>query len=120
MSYDTPAQWESNAIAEIMDQKMSDYKKIATVSGKKKSYEDKKVKNNHYYAYVVNAYKKVKGKYKLAYTSYNSESYEYCCRRLGIPELLNGGDGENFSNSKSCVLFFIASKQASQQNINHL
>lgn len=28
MSYDTPAQWESNAIAEIMDQKMSDYKKI--------------------------------------------------------------------------------------------
>ena len=86
--------------------KMSDYKKIATVSGKKKSYEDKKVKNNHYYAYVVNAYKKVKGKYKLAYTSYNSESYEYCCRRLGIPELLNGGDGENFSNSKSCVYLY--------------
>ena len=86
--------------------KMSDYKKIAKVSGTKKSYKDKKVKNNHYYAYVVNAYKKVKGKYKLAYTSYDSDYYEYCCRGLGIPELLNGGDGENYTNSKSCVYLY--------------
>ena len=86
--------------------KMSDYKKIAKVSGTKKSYKDKKVKNNHYYAYVVNAYKRVNGKYKLAYTSYDRDCYEYCCRGLGIPELLNGGDGENFSNSKSCVYLY--------------
>ncbi|MBP3239251.1 MAG: virulence-associated protein E [Oribacterium sp.] len=30
MSYENPAQWESNAIADIMDQKMKDYKKIST------------------------------------------------------------------------------------------
>jgi predicted P-loop ATPase len=30
MSYENPAQWESNAIADIMDQKMTDYKKIST------------------------------------------------------------------------------------------
>lgn len=30
MSYDMPAQWESNAISDIMDQKMKDYKKITT------------------------------------------------------------------------------------------
>ena len=86
--------------------KINDYKKIAKVSGKKKSYKDKKIKNNHYYAYVVNAYKKVKGKYKLAYTSYDSDYYEYCCRGLGIPELLNGGDGENYTNNKSCVYLY--------------
>ena len=86
--------------------KMSDYKKIAKVSGTKKSYKDKKVKNNHYYAYVVNAYKRVNGKYKLAYTSYDRDSYEYCCRGLGIPELLNGGDGENYTNSKTCIYLY--------------
>ncbi len=86
--------------------KMSDYKKIAKVSSTKKSYKDKKVKNNHYYAYVVNGYKKVNGKYKLAYTSYDRDSYEYCCRGLGIPELLNGGDGENYTNSKNCIYLY--------------
>ena len=54
----------------------------------------------------MNAYKKVKGKYKLAYTSYDSDYYEYCCRGLGIPELLNGGDGENYTNNKSCVYLY--------------
>lgn len=104
--------YRTDVTKDVLDQdydrkyKMSDYKKIAKVSGKKKSYKDKKAKNNHYYAYVVEAYKKVKGKYKLAYTSYDSDCYEYCCRGLGIPELLNGGDGENYTNSKSCVYLY--------------
>ena len=85
---------------------MSKYKKIGKVSGRKKSFTDKKAKKNHYYAYVVEAYKKVKGKYKLAYTSYNKDSYDYTCRGLGVPELLNGGDGENYTNSISCIYLY--------------
>ena len=104
--------YRTDVTKDVLDQdydrmyKMSDYEKIAKVSGKKRSYKDKKVKNDHYYAYVVKAYKKVKSKYKLAYTSYNSDCYEYCCRGLGIPELINGGDGDNYSNSKSCVYLY--------------
>lgn len=86
--------------------KMSKYKKIGTVSGRKKSFTDKKAKKNHYYAYVVKAYKKVKGKYKLAYTSYKKDYYDYSCRGLGIPELLNGGTGEDYSNSISRIYLY--------------
>ncbi len=85
---------------------MSQYKKIGKVSGKTGSFTDRQVKKDHFYAYVVKAYKKVRGKYKLAYTSYNKDYYDYACRGLGIPELLNGGDGENYSNSTGCIYLY--------------
>lgn len=48
------------------------YRLIATVSGKKKSYTDKKVKANKEYYYKIKAYKKKNGKMKCVYES-NSE-----------------------------------------------
>lgn len=97
---------------DVMDQekdysfKMSQYKKIGEVSGKKRYYKDKRAKENHYYAYVVKAYKRGSGKYKLAYTSYNRDCYDYCCRGLGVPELLNEGSGEDYTNSVNCIYLY--------------
>lgn len=104
--------YRADVTKDVLDQendytyKMSQYKRIGKVSGKKRSYADKKAKRDHYYAYVVKAYKKVRGKYKLAYTSYNKDYYDYSCRGLGVPDLLNGGDGENYSNSLKCIYLY--------------
>ncbi len=50
------------------------YKKIATISGSKSSYVDKKAKKNTYYQYTVKAYKKSGKSYKL---TYDGEAFLY-------------------------------------------
>lgn len=104
--------YRTDVTKDVLDQEknytysMSQYKKIGTVSGKKKTFIDRKAKKDHYYAYVVKAYKKVKGKNKLAYTSYKREDYDYSCRGLAVPDLLNGGDGENYTNSTKSIYLY--------------
>lgn len=74
------------------------YKKIATTKNKK-SYNDKKVKRNKWYAYYINGYKKRKGKDKLIYSTYENklDPYEYV--GLDKPELYNAGCGESNENT---------------------
>ena len=95
----------------ITDYKMSEYEKIGKVkvrAGKKKyTYKDKKVEKNQYYAYVLKAYKKKKGRKYLAYTSYQEGVMEYDCCGLQEPELLNGGYGENYMNGKNRTYLYV-------------
>lgn len=84
--------------------KWKGFKKIAKTSGSNKSYTDRKVKKHHYYVYAVKAYKKVKGKNKLAYTTYikdEYDSYSAACPGLGRPDLFNDGSGEFNYNTNS-------------------
>lgn len=53
----------------------SKYRLIATVSGKKTSYTDKKVKANKEYYYKIKAYKKKKGRMKCIYESNSEQVY---------------------------------------------
>ncbi len=57
------------------------YKKIATLSGKYKKFKNTKVKKKRYYAYYVEGYTKVNGKYELEYTSYQEN---YLCAYVGL------------------------------------
>ena len=75
-------------------QPFSRYKKIAKVSGKKKSYTDKKVKTGKTYAYVIQGYKKKGKKAKLVCTTYYEDEMTYESVGLVAPELINGGYGE--------------------------
>lgn len=73
-------------------------KKIAKVSGKKTGYKDKKAKKDHFYVYIVKAYKKN----KLAYTTKRMIQ----CPGLAAPELMDyGNSGEPLhTNSKLYLL----------------
>ncbi|SDB20450.1 hypothetical protein [Eubacterium oxidoreducens] len=86
---------------------LSKYEKIAEVSSGKSSYVDKSVNPNHYYAYVVKAYQKVKEKNRLVYMSdvYEDQYMAQCCG-LSAPDLLNGGYGEFSTNSKDGLYLY--------------
>lgn len=86
---------------------LSKYKKIATLKGSKITYKDKKVKRHHYYAYIIRGYKRVKGKYVKAYDSYLDGVTDFSCPGLAKPELLNGGNGEFYSNSGSKIYLYV-------------
>ncbi len=92
--------------------KLSQYKKLKRINAAKKkkyAFTDKKVKKNHYYAYVIKAYKIKGGKKTLAYTNYEGVIDEYRCPGLDRPEILNDGDGENHSNTLRKVYLYISS-----------
>ena len=86
---------------------LSDYKKIAKVSGKKKSYTDKKVKSGKTYAYVVQGYKKKGKKAKLVCTTYSSDDMTYETAGLAKPDLINGGYGEFHSNDLHNLYIYV-------------
>ncbi len=86
---------------------ISGYEKIAEVSDGKGSYIDTSVEPDHYYAYVVRAYQKVKEENRLVYIS-NEYDDQYMCQCCGLsaPDLLNGGNGEFSTNSKDCLYLY--------------
>lgn len=86
--------------------RMSKYKKIANVKRTKNTYRDRKVKSGHMYAYVVKGYRWSGGKKKLAYTSYIKDSCQLDCPGLAVPDLMNIGYGEFYTNSKNCLFLF--------------
>ena len=79
------------------------YDKIGSVSGLHTSFDDKTVKNGHYYAYVIKGY----GKDKLLCDSFNENITQYECAGLAKPELLNGGYGEDDENSPQCIYLYV-------------
>lgn len=85
----------------------STFKKIAKVSGKTKVYRDKSVKTGHTYAYVLIGYKKESGKLKKVCSSWNDGVLRYDTAGLCKPDLLNGGRGEFYSNSKAKIYLFV-------------
>ncbi len=86
---------------------LSSYEKIAEVPCGKGSYIDKSVKTDHYYAYVVKAYQKIKEKNRLVYISDEYDDQYMCqCCGLSAPDLLNGGYGEFSTNSKDCLYLY--------------
>ena len=93
------------------DADLSRYKKIKKLSGKTTSFVDKKVKRHHYYEYLIEGYKKSNGKYKLAYSTYlgevPGEILSFDCPGLSRPDLLNGGTGEDYSNSSKKIYLYV-------------
>lgn len=79
--------------------KLKHYTKIARLSGTENSFTDRRVSPGHYYAYVIKAFSKENGKNKTLYSSYISGALQYECPGLARPELLNGGNGEFYTNS---------------------
>ena len=86
---------------------MSKFKKVKKVSGKKTSWTDKKVKKGIYYNYVIKGYKKSKGKTKLVCNSFKPTATYYDSPGLARPELFDGGNGENYSNSKDKLYLYV-------------
>ena len=85
----------------------SSYRKVKKVSGNKSSWTDRNVRQNHYYDYVVRGYKKTNGKARLVCSSYVKGSTSYQCAGLQTPELIDGGSGENFANSKNKLYLYV-------------
>ena len=100
-------EFKVKSIYQINPVPISRYKKVKKVSGKKSSWTDKKVKPNHYYDYVIKGYKKCGGKAKLVYNSYRPGATYYQCPGLQQPDLINGGYGENYSNSKDRLYLYV-------------
>ena len=73
--------------------KKSKFKKIKTLYTRK--YTDKKVKKNKYYAYYINAIKNG----KVIKTTFNKYYMDNKCKGFERAQLLNGGYGENHTNS---------------------
>ena len=71
----------------------SRFKKIKTLHTRK--YTDKKIKKNKYYAYYVDAIKNG----KVIKTTFNDYYMDHKCKGLERAQLLNGGYGENHTNS---------------------
>ena len=85
---------------------MDQYKRIAKLSGKRKSYKDRKVKPGHSYAYQSEGYRKSNGKAKLVCTTYLKDYYQEDNIGLSRPWLLNTGDGEFYTNSPRCLYLY--------------
>lgn len=84
------------------------YKKLATVSASKKSYNDKKVKRNKEYAYFIDGYKKKKGgKYSLVFTTYR-DMYDSAYTGLVKPDITSQYS-DNYNNDATYVHFHISS-----------
>lgn len=86
---------------------MSQFRRVAKVSGAKGAWTDRFVQEGVYYNYVVRGYRKTGGKAELVCDSFNPNATYYHCPGLQQPELINGGYGENFSNSKSTLYLYV-------------
>ena len=86
---------------------MSKFKKVKKVSGKKTSWTDKKVKKGRYYNYVIRGYKKSKGKTRMVCNSFKPTATYYNCPGLQRPDIFDGGDGENYSNTRNKLYLYV-------------
>lgn len=86
---------------------MSKFKKIKKVSGKKTSWTDKQVKKGRYYNYVIKGFRKSGGKAKLVCNSFRPTATYYDSPGLMRPDLLDGGTGENYANSKDELYLYV-------------
>ena len=86
---------------------MSDYKKVKKVAGWKSAWKDREVRQGCYYDYVIRGYRKTGGKAKLVCDSYRPGATYYQCPGLQRPDLIDGGYGENYCNSKSKLYLYV-------------
>ncbi len=100
-------EFKVKSVYEIEPVPMSAYKRVKKLSGSKAAWTDRNVKKNRYYDYVIRGYRKAKGRDKLVCTSYRKGVTNYQCPGLQRPDLINGGYGENYSNSKSRLYLYV-------------